>query len=297
MRRRILLNCKQIILIVSLIISCQYILFSQETKINIQKNTGLYIGISLGQSKSQIINTETSSVSSLTSNKTNSTVGAVEIGYLLSENFGLSSGIGFSSYGTNLKLDNYQCKIGTLDSENESYELNISGFGISEEQLITYINIPLNINLQIPFSKKFGFIFSPGINVAFPIGNSYQNRGTFSYKGYYASYNVLFENLPEYGFPSNLSCISKGQLELKPFAFNALVTSGFYLFIKNKVQIAITASYNKSLSAISNYPSPNNFRLSSEVNEINSLMGGSSKTTVQSMGVQIILRYFLIKKV
>jgi len=74
---------------------------------------------------------------------------------------------------------------------------------------------------------------------------------------------------------------------------NALVSVGFDFLIQKNIQFGIAAFYSKSLLNISDYPSPDKFQLSSDSNQINSLMGGSNKASVQSIGVNIRLRYFL----
>ena len=109
----------------------------------------------------------------------------------------------------------------------------------------------------------------------------------------YPAYNVLLEDLPAYGFPSNVSSVSKGELELKSFDVNMIASAGFDFFVQKKIQIGIGAFYSKSLSNISAYSSTDKFQLSSDVNQINSLMGASSNVSVQSMGILISLRYYL----
>ena len=94
-------------------------------------------------------------------------------------------------------------------------------------------------------------------------------------------------------FPSNLNSSSNGNLELKSMVFDAIASAGFDFFIQKNIQIAIAANYNKSLTNISGYSSPDNFQLSSDAGKINSLMGGTSKASVQSIGLKISLRYYL----
>jgi hypothetical protein len=102
----------------------------------------------------------------------------------------------------------------------------------------------------------------------------------------------VLQNLPAYGFPSDLISESNGVLKLKPVSFSAIVSAGFDFLIQNKFQLGIAACYDKSLSGISEYPSAADFQLSSEVSKINSFMGGSSKVTSQSMGIKIVFRYY-----
>jgi hypothetical protein len=284
---------RQILLTTLLIISFQSLLFSQEADSVAWKKPGLFVGLSFGPAQSQIINTATSSTMGLLSGKKNSFFGTVEIGYFFSKNIGLSSGIGFSSYNSLLTLGTYEDHVNSVDSENETYELRVTASGIREEQKIGFLNIPLCINLRLPFSNSIGFFLQPGISLAIPISKSYQGSGTFTYKGYYAAYNVLLENLPEYGFPTELKSSSSGDLDLNPLNFNAIVSGGLDFTIQNKIQVAIGVCYDRSLTSISKYGTPEDFHLTSEVSKLNSLMGGSSKTVAQSVGVKISLRYFL----
>ena len=289
---------RQILLTVFLIICYQNEVYSQETDISTENQSGMFVGISLGPSQSHIMNVGTLSVSELLSFKKNSFFGSVEFGYFFSEYIGLSSGISFISYRTKLTLDTYQIKFNSTDLENESYERRVSGSGIKEVHNIDLLSIPFCINLRSPLNETIGFFLQTGVNMAVPISKNYKSNGTFTYKGYYSAYNVLLENLPAYGFPTKKSIETNGELELKPFGFNATVSAGFDFLIKNNIQIAVAACYDKSLSNISEYSSPDKFQLSSDPEKINSFMGGSSKATAQSMGLKIIFRYYLkLKKV
>jgi hypothetical protein len=295
---KIKLRIRQILLTAFLIICYQNEVFSQETDISAENQPRMFVGISLGPSQSHIINVGTLSVSELLSGKKISFFGSMEIGYFFSNYFGLSSGIGLNSYKTQLTLDTYQNKFNTIDNENESYERRVSGSDIKEVQKIDFLSIPFCINLRLPFNETIGFFLQTGVNMAVPIIRDYNSSGTFTYKGYYPAYNVLLENLPAYGFPSNKSIDTDGELELKPFGFNVTASAGFDFYIQKKIQIAVAACYDKSLSNISEYSSPDKFQLSSDLEQINSLMGGSSKATAQSMGLKIIFRYYLkLKKV
>ena len=292
MKLRILI-IRQVILTVILIFCSRHDIYSQGTDINQGKQPGIFVGFSLGPSQSQIINEGTMSVSELLSSKKNSFFGSAEIGYFFSKYIGLSSGIGFISYGTQVTLDTYQSKFSATDSENESYERRVSGSDIKEVQKVGFLSVPFCINLRLPFSETFGFFLQTGVNLAVPINKNFESSGTFSYKGYYSAYNVLLENLPAYGFPSNINSDINGELEVKPLSLSAVASAGVDFYINEKMQVAAAAFYNKSLSSISAYSSPDKFQLSSDPDQINSLMGGSSKATAQSIGLKIIFRYYL----
>ncbi len=257
------------------------------------KQPGLFIGLAVGSVQSQINHEGMLSVVDLYSGKRNGVMGSAEIGYFFSDYIGLSSGLGFISCKGQVTLNSYQNKFNTTDSENETYERQVSGTNIKEMQNIGFLSIPVYLNIRLPLNKKMGLFLQTGIEGTVPLTKNYQSSGNFTYKGYYPAYNVLLENLPAYGFPSNTNIATNGKLKLKPLIFNAVAAAGFDFFIQKKMQIAFAAFYNQSLTNVSAYTLPEKFQLSSDVNQINSLMGGSSKATIQSMGLRITLRYYL----
>lgn len=257
------------------------------------KGTGLYIGLSAGPSISRITNEGITSESEIISNKINSFFGSVEVGYNFTNFIGLFTGIGYIPFTTELTPVAYQAKFNTIDTENEAYEKRIFGTSMKEVQKINCLTVPICLNIRLPLSKAIGFFLQTGVNLAFPITTNYTSSGIFSYKAYYSKYNLLLENIPAYGFPSNKSTNVKGELNLKQFNVLGIASAGFDYFVRQKIQLAVEFCYNKSLSDISAYTSQDKFMLSTEVDKVNSFMGASSKVSVQSMGVNISLRYYL----
>jgi hypothetical protein len=292
MKLRLIL-LKLIIISTLLLIQYRDEIFSQGTDLSLKNKPGLFAGINLGVGQAEILNVGIQSVSELLTNKKSSFSGSVEIGYFLSNNIGLSSGIGFVTYNTQVNLSTYQNKFITTDSENESYERRISGTDIEEFQKISFLTIPITANIRLPFNRLTGFFIQPGLNLSVPLGNNYESSGIFSFKGYYAVDNVELTNLTAYDFPSNINSKSGGKLELKSLVINAIAAVGVDYYIQKNIQVAMAACYNKSLSGISEYASPDKFQLSAEPDQINSVMGGSSKVTTQAIGLRISLRYFL----
>jgi Outer membrane protein beta-barrel domain len=284
---------RQTILLLLLLIFAHSFVFSQGTNISRDEKPGLFIGLSMMPSQSQILNEGDISGSKPVSDKMISYSGLFEFGYFFSKYFGFSSGMGLNSYKSQLSLSSYQDKFNATDSENESYERRVTGTGIKEIQNISSISIPLCINFRLPFNQKAGFFIHTGINMSVPLIKTYNSSGTFSYKGYYAVDNVVLENLPDYGFPSNVSSKTEGKLELKSFGIDAVASAGLDYFVNEKLEIEVSGCYNKSLSNISGYSSPANFSLTSDPSQINSLMGGSMKTTASSIGIRIGIRYYL----
>jgi Outer membrane protein beta-barrel domain len=286
-------NARQILLITFIVIFSQHEIFSQGTDISIAKQPDLFFGINIGPSQSKILNTGNQSIENIQPVKKSSFFGSLEMGYFFSKYFGLSTGVGFTSYKSQLTLNSYTSSFNAIDSENEAYEQQVSANDINEEQKIGSLSIPFCLHLRLPFNKTIGFFLQTGTNMAIPLTMNYISSGTFTYKGYYPAYNVVLENLPDYGFPSNLNSEEEGELNLKSLGFDYIASAGFDFFIQEKLQIAVSAIYNKSLSGISEYSSPEKFQLSSDPDQINSFMEGSTKATTQSLGLMISLRYYL----
>jgi hypothetical protein len=284
---------KNILISLLFVIIAEGGLFSQVRNKRESTLPKFYIGVSAGPSMNQIVNKGILSIADLKTNKKISYSGSIELGYFFSGNIGISTGIGYNSFDSELSLTSYSNKFNATDSENEPYERRITGSDIKESQNISYLSLPLCINFQVPVGSRFGFYFNTGINLSIPMSKDYSSGGTFSFSGYYTAYNVLLQNLPDYGFPENSPVNTNGNLELKSLNIEALAGAGLQLFISKKSQFAIGAVYGRSLSTISNYPAADQFQIASDIDRINSMMGGSSKAIAESIGLRLTFRYYI----
>jgi hypothetical protein len=289
------MKIRNICLVSLVLITCLYnIGFSQEVDNNKKpKQSGMFIGLSVGPSHSQIINEGTTYISKIINTGKNSYFGSINIGYSFSRFFDISSGLGIKSFNSQASIDTYQSKLNSTDSENDKYERQVSATGVKEIQKVNVLSIPLSLTFRVPFGQKVSFFLQPGISLILPLSKSYKSSGTFTYKGYYQQYDILLENLPSYGFPSNKSTSQEGKLNLISQGFNVNISAGFDFALKKNLRLAIAGDFDKALSSVSNYPSPYGFQLSPDVNQINSLMGGSARATIQSLGLVISLRYHI----
>lgn len=252
-----------------------------------------FIGVSGGPAQTDISNYGTSSISEVNMTKKNSFCLSVDAGYFFSKYFGILTGIGLSPYSTKLSLDSYSNSFDTIDSEDESYERRISGENINEVQKIYFLEIPVMLSFQYPFSKAIGFHIQSGINLAIPVGNNYSSSGTYSYSGYYPAYNVLLEDIPYEGFMSNVETDASGELKVKTINPEFVASGGFYFRTEKQFQISVGFFYKKMFSDISDYTPVSSFQLSTQENQYRSFMEGSEKATASSMGIIISLRYYI----
>jgi hypothetical protein len=262
---------------------------SRKTFVNKGK---LGVGILLNPLMTNISNEENSASSSISTEKRNSLNFGIDFAYFFSGISGISLGAEYNSYSTRLKLDTYTVKYPSIDSENEVYEMQINGTSIIENQKLSFLNIPINIIFRIPVGEKFGFFLKGGISLDIPIAKTFNGEGTFTYDGYYSSYPILLQDLPDYGFPSNLTTSTSGSLEIKSVNTLYCASCGAYCYLNKALQLVIGVQFNKSMENISAYTPDPDFRLTSVANELNSFMAGSSNVRLQAFGLSIGFRYF-----
>lgn len=251
------------------------------------------MGFNVAPVQTSIINEDFKSTTALLSENGSALNPSVEFGYFFSGIAGLSIGAEYSSYSAKLALDSTSIRFQDVDSENENYEMRIQGKSMSENQKISVITFPVCLNLRFKANAKLGFYLKTGVSVNIPVEKSYNGSGIFSYSGYYSEYPVLLQDLPEYGFPLNQSTTSSGVLELQSFYTEVTASGGITWSLNNKITILLGANFSKSLGNISAYKPDPEFRLSSKVNDLKTIMAGSSGAGLQSVGLSIGLRYYL----
>ena len=267
--------------------------FSQGTQISTGGGQKLFIGLVLSPGQSNLNCEETDALTGVRSDGSLGFSGQLEGGYYISNLIGVSTGIGFSSMKTSLTVVTYQSEFSDTDTDTESFEMRVTGSNISEDISLSFINIPLNLIFRISLNDKAGFYIQPGINVSLPVGNKYSGNGTFTYKGFYAAYNLLLENLPDFGFPKDNSTSSEGSAVFKSFFLNGIVNAGVYYQINDKLQLVAGAGFDRSLSTLSSSTSIENFQLSPGVDEMNSITEGLSNIRAQSIGLRVGVRYYI----
>jgi hypothetical protein len=267
--------------------------FSQGTDMGRERRPGVFIGISAGPARTQMINESTLDIKDVSSTDKMAFAGSIDLGYYISKYFGIKTGIGYAAYNTKLTLETYLNSLYLRDTENESYQLRVTASGISESQSMKVMTFPLNIVLHIPLSPVVSIYLEPGINLVVPFDYTFSNSGLFTYKGYYPEYNVVFENLPGHGLSTNKTITTDDQLKIKQIWSEIVISSGLNIAVRGNFYIAAGVNYSRSISDISEYESPDTYQLSPLPDQVNSLMGGSSKVTTSLFGVNVTLRYFI----
>jgi hypothetical protein len=289
-------NSKYYFLLFFLVTVLNTALFPQGTDSRRRQGGGetgkLCMTVYLNPSMTKVSSGEITGLSELSTSGGKSLHGAFGLDYFFSRTAGISFGIGYSGFSSQMSLVSWSDDYSTKDSENESYVMTINGSSIVENYKIGYIHIPVGLSLRFPAEGKIGFCLLGGIGFNIPLVKSYDGSGKFSYSGYYATYNVTLSDIPVY-FPSNVPTTATGDLELKPFSLSVNVSGSVFVSLSKKMQVLIGGYYNRSLSNISAYETASSFMLSSKADELKSFMTGSSGVSVQAIGISLGLRYFL----
>jgi hypothetical protein len=217
---------------------------------------------------------------------------ALEGGYFFSKNVGVSIGAGMGSYSTDLTLDSCSIKFQDTDSDLEDYEMRIKGKQITETQNLSFLSIPVCLIIKIPAGEKVWFHAKAGLSFDIPVVKKYDGNGTFSYSGYYSAYPVLLEGIPVY-FPSNVATSSSGTLAVKSFSQTLVASAGATYNVTGTIGLTLGVYFNRSLGNISTYTTGNDNLLTSEPNEMKTIMGSTSSAGVQAIGISVGLRYYL----
>ena len=267
--------------------------YSQGTDISASgKQKHFYIGLSPSAGVSSLSISGTSAITGAKPEGKSSFGTTLDLGYSFNSYIGISTGIGFSSVSSAISMDSYSAAFDTTDSEGEKYNRRISGENIHEEQKFSFIKIPLALNLQIPFTKGFGFYVQAGVNFCLPKQMSYNSEGVFSYTGYYSAYNVLISDAGYEGFKNNVQNNTSGELKMKSMYSELFASAGFQINMGKSVSLLIGASYTK-MSAGLNNTSSSTFRLSAYPDKMKSIMAGTTSASLSSIGLKLALRIYI----
>jgi len=268
-------------------------LFAQGTEIFVKKSQGFFIGFNINPAHTYINNSGTKPIKDIVTSGKYMVSGSLEAGFFLNRNIGLSAGIGYNSYSSELSLAEYSDSLTTKDTEQETYRRIISGIEISETQKIGLLSVPVLVNLNIPFNDNFGLFLQTGINLSLPVTKKYISSGKMTYKGYYPAYAVYIYGIDHEDFATDVVSEEEGTLMVKSFDPELVISGGFQFGLEKKIQIIAGFFFNKLLSDVSDYPVTSSYYLSMKKNDMNSLMQGSTKATAQAIGIKIGFMYFL----
>ena len=198
------------------------------------------------------------------------------------KNLGLGIGAGYTNYSSQGALNTYTSNNSTTDSEGERFEYRVTASGIKEELKLTAIEVPVFMTFRNSLSEKLGLQANVGLKISLPIAATYQStEGALETKGYYASNNVEYANMPNHGFETIDKINYSGNLSTT-MAYSLFGNIGITIPIyKMELNIGVYGSYglNSVLKPTSKLliDYPGNFNSLSSLSEKVSLVSGGVK--------------------
>lgn len=219
--------------------------------------------------------------------------------YFFTESVGLGIAAGYATYSSQAQLDNYSSSTTAIDTENESFEYRVTATGIKEKQKLDAFEIPIFIALRKRIFKEDGLYKNTiltkmklqvnlGMKISLPVNATYQcTEGKLETKGYYASNNVEYANMPNHGFET---------IEKISYSGNLSTTMAYSLFGNIGIAIPIGKSLGLNLGVYGSYGlnsvlKPQSKLLIDYPGTYNSLTSLSEKVSLVSGGLRIGLSF------
>ena len=172
----------------------------------------------------------------------------VNYSHFLNSNWGISTGIGASTYSGHSIL-NFTSRNMETDFENDSYEFRAKFQNWEEKQYGLFWEIPLTLQFRQRLSNKDHLLLGLGGKISSPFKTTYKvTGGEITTTGYYSQWNVEFSNLPQYGL-TTISNRPKGDLTMKT-SYALTADLGTLHQLNNHIGIYLGGYFNYGLNNI-----------------------------------------------
>jgi len=139
--------------------------------------------------------------------------GGVGINFRVVDWLEVSTGARVSFFSPEIKVDDYYSNLIDVDSDGDKFEKRVSASGVIEQQEYVWARFPLS--LRYLFNPgRWDFYVEAGVEYYMALKSSFDQEGRFSNHGYYSEYDLLIDDLPEYGFYDNKFISSGNTLDM-----------------------------------------------------------------------------------
>lgn len=169
--------------------------------------------------------------------------------YYLNEGVSLGVGVEYQTYTSDSKSGYIYGQYNTVDAENEAFQFRYRLTNLREEQKLTYINVPLNIQFETPGTSKL--YVAAGAKIGFASSGTYQSTiGNSTTSGYYPQYNVeLFS--PAFAGFANVNDLKTPERDLDTkVSYSATFETGLKQELGNRNSIYIGVYLDYGLNDI-----------------------------------------------
>ena len=163
---------------------------------------------------------------------------AVKTGYIYSLNnhFGIGSGLEFSQYRQEVSLINPSATLTNIevDPSTSAFIYSVTTGNYKEKQILHAIQIPFFLQYKKNINKGVDVNFRAGAKYFLPV--NYKTTITADYvdgTAYYPDFNLIFDDLPKYGFGGQGNYSASGKYNTKGILMSSFEL-GFTFDMKGK---------------------------------------------------------------
>ena len=195
-------------------------------------------------------------------------------------------GVGVSTFSKSADLNITSEQVNSLlDADGDPYNAHLDYQGINEKFSLTYIDVPLYVEIGRPSRSKFKGWAKLGVKGSFLINDSFEGKGTYTARGYYPRWDVLLHDIPELNFLTNQSAYSDSEYKMKSFVLWGTVSAGVSIPLSNydaeiirNVVLKLGVKYDFTITPVSDGSSESLFPGSKyRVNQSNYFGGSGSR--------------------
>jgi len=152
----------------------------------------------------------------------------IDYTYFFTPNWGISLGVGYTEYSGKGKIRSYTYQYDAIDTDNESYTMNVDANNLREKHTLAFIEIPVMVKYSYPITKNISLLSGIGFKTGFSTDAKYKlESGYITTTGHYSD-NWVAKDKPEHGFYTDKDISGKkDDIKLKT-AFSLVAETGIY---------------------------------------------------------------------
>lgn len=150
--------------------------------------------------------------------------------YNTESNFGITTGVGLTSYGGKATSESLSGEH-TLDDNGNNFQFNYSIIGYSEKQSATLFTVPVMLQYRFPFDSRSSnfFVLGAGMKFGLPISTTTTaSMEKITTSGHYTYEDQTYTDLPQHGFVSEQSIVNANSSVDFGFSMMASVEAGLH---------------------------------------------------------------------
>lgn len=177
----------------------------------------------------------------------------IQYAYFWHPEWGVSAGLGVSSYGSRGVNDWQREWSDQTDTDGEAYTHRIDVRRLTERQHTWMLDIPIEIQCMHPFNNKVGLMAGLGFNLGIPVSTQYRlQSGEVEHKGWYEPWHMEIQDYHDFYTETvgrELSDRRQNSKMLLPQA--ALMAHlGFYFPVSERVDLLLAAYARYTLNNV-----------------------------------------------